>query len=287
MALPGVGPSRPGVEILSRTVEIEGRHIHYLQAGTGRPVLLVHGIAASVVDWHLNIPALAEHFAVTAVDLPGFGDSDIPPGGLSMADAVPFLDAFLDALKIVRLTLVGNSMGGLICGHYAIARPERVERLLMIDPAGLAREISIHFRLLTLPFLGEWALRPSPNTGKIAAHGLFHDPARAPEAWLEDKVRDRGPAARTYLLRALRSGTTIFGLRQEILMLDGLRRLQIPTLVMWGGHDHVVPVRHLELVKAHLPHARVHVFPAAGHIPMLECPEEFNRLAVEFVSGNG
>jgi pimeloyl-ACP methyl ester carboxylesterase len=250
----------------------------------GRPVLLVHGIAASLVDWQLNIPALAEHFAVTAVDLPGFGDSDIPRRGFGLADVMSFLDAFLDALQIEQVALVGNSMGGLICGHYAIARPARVQRLLMVDPAGLARDLSIHFRLLSLPLVGEWVLRPNPNVGKVAARGLFHDPTRAPQFWLDDKARDRGEKSRTYLLRSLRSGTTIFGLRQEIVMLDGLRRLRIPIFVMWGEHDRVVPIRHLDLIKAHLPNAQAHVFPAAGHVPMLECPEEFNRLAVEFLS---
>lgn len=284
MASPQVNTAASGPEVRSASVQIEGRRVHFLQAGTGQPVLLVHGIAASVVDWHLNIGALAEHFAVTAIDLPGFGDSDIPPHGLGIADILPFLDAFLNALAIERVTLVGNSMGGLICGHYAIARPQRVDRLLMIDPAGLARDISVHFRLLTLPGLGEWVLRPNPNAGTIAARGLFHDPALAPVAWLEDKVVDRGPRSRTYLLGSLRSGTNIFGLRQEIVMLDGLRRLETPTLVMWGAHDHVVPVRHLGLVQRHLPNAQTYVFPAAGHVPMLECPQEFNRVTVAFLT---
>jgi pimeloyl-ACP methyl ester carboxylesterase len=285
VASPAIGPSVPDRGVLSRDIQIRGQRIHYQQAGTGRPVLLVHGIAASLVDWHWNIPALAEHFAVTAVDLPGFGDSDIPRRGFALADAMPFLDAFLDALQIGEVQLVGNSMGGLICGHYAIRRPARVERLLMIDPAGLARDISIHFRLLSVPLLGEWALRPNPNISKVAARGLFYDPTRAPAVWLVDKGRDRGPRARDFLLQSLRSGTNLFGLRQEIVMLDGLRKLHIPTFVMWGEHDHVVPLRHLELVKAHLPNARVHVFPTAGHVPMVERPEEFNPLAVEFLSG--
>lgn len=262
---------------------IGGQRIHYVQTGTGRTVLLVHGIAASIVDWHLNIPALAEHFTVIAVDLPGYGESDIPSNRLSIRDAAPFLDAFLGNLGLDRVSLVGNSMGGLICGHYAMARPERVDRLLMVDPAGLAREVSIHFRLLSLPFLGEWALRPNPNAGRMAARGLFADPARAPEPWLQDKILDRGPASRTYLLQSLRSGTNILGIRRQVVMLDGLRSLAIPTMVMWGAHDHVVPLRHLDLVKTHLPNARTHVFPNAGHVPMLECPDEFNRLAIEFL----
>ena len=284
MASRTVGTTASGAEVLSCNVQIKGRRVHYLQAGSGQAVLLVHGIAASVVDWHLNIGALAEHFAVTAVDLPGFGDSDIPPHGLGMADVLPLLDDFLNTLMLERVSLVGNSMGGLICGHYAITRPERVERLLMIDPAGLARDISVHFRLLSLPGLGEWVMRPNPNAGKVAARSLFHDPTLAPAAWLDDKVVDRGPQSRTYLLRSLRSGTNIFGLRQEIIMLDGLRRLSIPTLVMWGAHDHVVPVRHLDLVRRHLPNAQTYVFPEAGHVPMLECSEEFNRRAIEFLA---
>jgi pimeloyl-ACP methyl ester carboxylesterase len=285
VASSATGPTIPDREVLSRDVLIDGQRIHYEQAGTGHPVLLVHGIAASLVDWRWNIPALAEHFAVTAVDLPGFGESEIPRRRFALADAMPFLDAFLDALQIKTVSLVGNSMGGLICGHYAIRCPARVERLLMIDPAGLARDISIHLRLLSVPLLGEWALRPNPNLGKVAARGLFYDPGRAPEAWIADKARDRGPRARDFLLQSLRSGTNIFGLHQEILMLDGLRQLDIPTFVMWGEHDHVVPFRHLALVKAHLPNARVHVFPTAGHVPMVERPEEFNRLAVDFLSG--
>lgn len=281
-----VDESAAQVDVQSRFVQVANQRIHYLQAGTGPPVLLVHGIAASVTDWEQNLPALAAHFSVTAVDLPGFGDSDVPASKLGIADAVPFLDGFLDAVAIRRVALVGNSMGGLICGHYAIARPNRVDRLLMVDPAGLARDVAIHFRLLSLPFLGEWALRPNPNAGRIAARGLFYDPSRAPKVWLQDKVRDRGPRARTYLLQALRSGTNLLGVRQEVVMLDGLRTLGIPTLVMWGAHDHVVPLRHLDLVKTHLPNAKTYVFPEAGHVPMLECPDEFNRLAVQFLKAS-
>lgn len=283
MAADPVSKHATELGVQSRNVQVSGRRIHYVQAGAGPPVLLVHGIAASVVDWDLNLPALAQHFTVIAVDLPGFGDSEVPAQPLGIADAVPFLDAFLAMLDLDHLSLVGNSMGGLICGHYAIARPSRVDRLLMVDPAGLARDVSIHLRLLSLPFLGEWALRPNPNAGKMAARGLFYDPSRAPEAWLRDKVRDRGPRARTYLLQALRSGATIRGIRQEVLMLDGLRVLGTPTLIAWGAHDHVVPLRHLNLVKEHLPNALTYVFPNAGHVPMLECPDEFNRLATEFL----
>lgn len=283
MALPSSGPPAPNGVMQSHDIQLDGQRIHYVQAGAGRPVLLVHGIAASLFDWHRNIPALAEHFAVTAIDLPGFGDSDIPRDGLGITDVMPFLDAFLDALQIQSVSLVGNSMGGLICGHYAILHPARVERLLMVDPVGLARDLSIHFRLLSVPFLGEWALRPSGNAGIVAARGLFYDPALAPADWVADKIRDRGAPARSFLLQSLRRGTSVFGLRREIVMLDGLRSTQIPTMIMWGAHDQVVPVRHVELVKAHLPSAQVHVFPTAGHVPMLECPEEFNRLAIAFL----
>lgn len=273
--------------IATHDVIVDGLRIHYVQAGSGSPVVLVHGIAASAVDWHLNVAALAQHFTVTAMDLPGFGESEIPTTPMAMIDAVRFLDGFLPALKIEAAALIGNSMGGLICAHYAIARPNRVRSLVLVDPAGMARDLSIHFRLLTIPALGRRFLKPNPNAGALAARGLFADPTRAPAIWMADKVRDRGPQAQRHMLHALRSGASIFGLRRELIMLDRLRLLDIPSLVMWGAHDHVVPAWHLQLVRQRFPSAQTYLFADAGHVPMLECPEEFNRVAIDFLLGAG
>lgn len=270
--------------IRSRFVQIEGRRVHILQAGTGDPVLLIHGIAASLVDWHLNLPALAQHVAVTAVDLPGFGESEIPARADGIEDAVRFVGALLDCLALERAALVGNSMGGLIAGHFAIAHPERVTKLLLVDPAGLDGQVALYFRLLSLPLLGEWAVRPRPNTAQMTAQGLFAQPARAPTVWLADKALDRGPAARAYLLKALRSGATFFGLRHEVRMLDGLRALTLPIGVIWGEHDQIIAPYHLQLVRKQLPAARTYLIRDAGHVPMIEQPEVFNRLALEFLA---
>jgi len=270
--------------VRSRFVSVDGRRVHILQAGAGAPVVLVHGIAASVIDWHLNLPALAQHFAVTAVDLPGFGESEIPPLTDPIADAIRFLGGLLDGLGLERAALVGNSMGGLICGHFAIAHPERVTKLLLVDPAGLDRDVSLHFRLLTVPLLGEWALQPRPSSAQLAARGLFANPARAPSVWIADKALDRGPAARAYLLKALRGGANFFGLRPSVRMLAGLRALTLPICVVWGDQDHVIPPYHLQLVKQQLPAARTYLLRDAGHVPMLEHPDEFNRVATAFLT---
>lgn len=270
--------------IRSRFVTVDGRRVHVLQAGAGEPVLLVHGIAASVVDWHLNMPALAPRFAVTAVDLPGFGESEVPPRSDGIADGLRFMGALLDGLGLERAALVGNSMGGLICGWFATAHPERITKLLLVDPAGLDRQVSLYFRLLTLPLLGEWALRPRASTAELAARGLFAVPGRAPSVWLADKALDRGPAARAYMLQALRSGAAFFGLRRQVRMLAGLRALTIPIGVVWGEHDRVFAPYHLELVRRQLPAARTYLIRDAGHVPMIEQPDEFNRLALDFLS---
>ena len=271
--------------VQDRQLLIDGVRIHYVEAGSGPPVVLVHGIAASGLDWHFTIPAVASSFTAIVPDLPGFGQSAVPTvGNTSLADGLRFLDQFLDALDLEAVALVGNSMGGLICGHYAITRPARVRQLALVDPAGLARDVSWYFRLLTLPLLGKRLLRPRPDAAALVARGLFADPRRAPDWWLADKVLDRGPAARRYLLLLLRSGVTVFGLDRRLAMLEGLARLTVPLLVVWGAEDRVIPAWHLALVRSHLPRARTHLMRRAGHVPMLERPDEFNQVLLRFLT---
>src|SRR5437899_4093944 len=136
-----VCPSLQGKEAISKAdkfVTVYGARIHYVEAGRGVPLILIHGLADDTTIWDPVIPALAARFRVIALDQIGFGRSDKPLLNYRVSTLVDFLDGFLTELKIERASLVGNSLGGWVAAAYALAHPERVERLVLSDAAGYA-----------------------------------------------------------------------------------------------------------------------------------------------------
>jgi len=134
-----------------------GINVHYLEAGEGPAVLLVHGLATSMVTWYCNIDALVSSgYRVLALDLPGHGDSDKPKDlNYDPASAAELIRQFLVELKLDRISLVGNSAGGLVVGLFALAHPQQVEKLVLIAPGGMGRHVTWLLRVMSVPVLGE------------------------------------------------------------------------------------------------------------------------------------
>src|SRR5690349_20883321 len=127
----------------SRRVEVYGQKIHFLEAGSGAPVILLHGLADDASIWSETIPALAASFRVLSIDQLGFGESDKPPIRYRVQTLVEFLDGFYKAVGLERATLVGNSLGGWVAAAFALAHPGKVDRLVLVDAAGLASGLTI------------------------------------------------------------------------------------------------------------------------------------------------
>lgn len=227
-------------------MQANGVRAHYLTAGSGSPLLLVHGAGYDAREWSRNFTSLCQRFTVFAPDLVGFGKSDKPRGVPYTYDYFAgFLRDFMDAVGVDRTSIVGHSMGGGAALAFALAFPHRLDRLVLVDSSGLGREMTPYGRAVT--FLGAFLSLFSGRT-------LFHMITRA-------------------------GGLT----EQGIVLLDRLSEIEAPTLIVWGERDRICPVRHGHATHELLPGSELHVFSQCGHAPQREDHREFNRLALEFL----
>jgi pimeloyl-ACP methyl ester carboxylesterase len=276
---------------LDRWVDVGGIRTRYWLEGAGSPVVLIHGLSNSVEHWLLNINALAAEHAVYALDLLGHGRTDKPLSrSYDLAHLARFVIDFMDSLGIEGADLIGHSLGGAVALVIAETCPERVHRLVLADSAGLARDLGIVLRLVSVPGVGEVLTRivlqgDFPKQLK-RQRAIWPDPQVVPE----EMIRLRYEATRwedigkTYF-KTLRASINFRGMRTTALqpIVDGLRSLHLPVLVVWGGQDDLVPSRHAQIVRSQVADARVEIFEGAGHDPMVVTPERFNRVTMQFL----
>lgn len=269
-----------------RWVTVLGRRVHVVAMGAGRPVLLLHGLGASWIAWEPLLPRLSAWCRVFAPDLPGHGDSDtLRPYRLD--NATPWVEALLDALGLECAALVGNSLGGLVALCVALERPRRASHLVLVDAAGLGREVNITLRLATLPVIGEMLEAPSERgTRRLLRRLILADPRHITPTLVAELTRVRSrPGARETVLEALRWGIDVLGVKRRVVFLQRLGEVGCPLLVVWGGRDRIFPVRQAYRAQKVAPRARVVVFPHSGHWPHYEEPEAFARLLRDFLCG--
>ena len=264
-----------------------GLNVHYVQAGQGPVVLLLHGLGTSLVTWSRNIePLAAAGFTVLAPDLPGHGDSD-KPAHLSYdpVDGARLIHQFLQSLGVARVSLVGNSAGGLVVGLLALSHPEKVDRLALVASGGLGRRVSWFLRVFSLPVLGELLYQPQLQNVDISKRIFYQAPPFLDEIMAEMHRVRALPGTRRAGLRAIRSSVNLLGLRQHRYILPRLKQLPVPLLTVWGREDNIIPVSHARLVRQELPHSVVHIMPQCGHWPHMEKAEQFNDLLIRFLRG--
>jgi pimeloyl-ACP methyl ester carboxylesterase len=237
-------------------VQVGGVPIAYLAAGAGAPLVLVHGLSGSSRWWERNIAALARHFRLYVIDLLGFGASrSRHPFVLSQAAGL--LVRWMDQLGVARANVVGHSMGGFIAAELAADFPAYVERLVLVDAAAL------------------------PFNYRYPRHALN----------LARQVRYLPPSFLPVLFAdALQAGpVTLVQAARQLLMTDirpKLAQIQAPTLLIWGEHDRIVPLELGQRLCEALTTGALVVIQSAGHNPMWDCPEVFNRAVLEFLSGD-
>ncbi|ACK71690.1 alpha/beta hydrolase fold protein [Gloeothece citriformis PCC 7424] len=263
----------------------------YLTAGEGSPLLLLHGVGDSAYSWQWVIPALARTHRIYAPSLPGFGASDKPKIEYSPEFFTAFVKAFLDTLDIQQASVVGNSLGGLVSIRLALSSPSRVNALVLVDSAGLGRTLNVAMRGLTLPgtakILGSFG-RTSVGA-KIWSWSFsaltLANPTRAKRDWL-DRIYNmaKDPAYLEATVSALKNENTIAGQRDHEIMLDQLSKLNIPTLVIWGQNDRVLPVNHAHTAISRLPQGQLKILSDCGHIPQIEQPEAFEAALSSFLN---
>lgn len=276
-----------------RTVDVGGIGTRYWVEGAGPPVVLIHGLSNSIEHWLLNIGDLATEHTVYALDLVGHGRSDKPLARpYDLPSLARFVLDFMDAVGIQRADLVGHSLGGGVALIIAETSPERVHRLVLVASVGLAVDLGLVLRLVSVPVVGEVLTR-------FALQGDFPKQLKRQRAvWPDvhvvpdEMIRLRYEATRwqeirrTYF-RTLRASMTVRGMRRTVVqpIVEGLRSLDLPVLVVWGERDGFVSSRHARVVQDAVANVRVELFEDAGHDPMVEDPERFNRVTREFLRG--
>ncbi|MHB8105265.1 MAG: alpha/beta fold hydrolase, partial [Dehalococcoidales bacterium] len=254
---------------------------------SGSPVVLVHGLGGFVENWMHNIDALAQRHRVYAMDLVGFGRSDKTPLIKDIYTLVDFISDFMNTQNINKASLVGSSLGGGLVLQFALQSPQKVEKLVVTDNAGMGRDVIIDFKACSLPFLGEFLIQPSLKGTEKLWKQIVYDPALVtPE--LVKMCYELGalPGAAKSLLSALRAGINLGGQRTKLTkaLLNDLGKIKSPTLVFWGKQDRIIPVAHAQITAAKIPGARLHVFDRCGHMPMYERPDEFNKMVLDFLA---
>jgi pimeloyl-ACP methyl ester carboxylesterase len=269
---------------LHRYVDVGGIRTHYVVAGKGPPVVLLHGLGASLAAWQENVGPLSESLTVYALDIPGHGDSDKPRIAYTLEQAVSFMAGFMDATGISSAALVGNSMGGLIALRTAMALPERVTHLALVDSAGLGKEVSPYLRLASIPILGALIEWPSRRGTRAMLKQVFHDRRLVTQQLVEALTAARtSDGAKRATLKTLREGVSLQGVRPRHRLPERLSNLPMPVLVVWGQDDHIFPVSHAYEAARNNPSVRIEVFPQCGHWPQMEKAEAFNALLLEFL----
>jgi pimeloyl-ACP methyl ester carboxylesterase len=270
-------------------VLVDGSRIRYWVQGEGDALILVPGLGASVEFWQYNVGPLATRYRVYALDVLGFGKSDKEIGEFSLSYAASFMALFMDALGIERASLVGNSLGGVVCAQTGAQFPERVCTLILVDSAGFGRELSPFLRLWSVPLLGNLVFRVYQRAFPSLRRWVFCDSRSIDDEWLRAAAAVlRTPGVRESTLKVARIGVSLGGQREE--MLTDFRRqvaaMRIPTLIIWGRHDPAVPVAHAYQARDLIPDSEVRILERCGHLPQLERPEEFNGLVLDFLGAS-
>lgn len=282
--------TRANPEIRERRVDVGGLSTHYLTAGKGPAMVLLHGDGESALDWRRSLPDFARTHRVLAPSLPGHGSTACWDGDHSPDFFAEFLRGFLAAVGAEgRTVIVGNSLGGAIAVRYAATYPADVARLVLVDSLGFGREINRLPTLQVIPGLGELSIALSRTRrgahvyARVRAHFAFSHHHRAPSDWMSEQRRLA--QLRGVLESSLAAKRELIRLRgQKRLALDLLPRLTMPTLVVWGELDRLLPPAHAQTAAERLPNGTVMLIPGVGHLPQVEAPDRFNAAVTSFLT---
>lgn len=272
----------------SRDIQTRDWKLRYYEAGEGHPLILIHGSGPGATGWSNfsgNIEALARHFHVYALDMPGWGDSD--PCTKETLDHVGATIQFMDALGIEKAALVGNSMGGIVTLAVAVDHPDRVTHVITMGPGANPMP-----RLFGpgdgptegLKYLQQAYRTPTPEAMQALVNIMVYDKTFAtPELC---KARSDAALTRPEHLANFLDMLAKGGPINRWAPMEQLMKMKIPALLIHGRDDRVVHFEHSLVLNAHIPNSRLVLMNRCGHWAMIEHAEEFNRLVTDFVLNN-
>jgi pimeloyl-ACP methyl ester carboxylesterase len=271
---------------LTRRLEVDGRSVGVIDTGgDGPPLLFIHGLGGIWQNWLLNLPVFMRTHRCVAVDLPGFGLSE-ESDDCSIPGFARTVDRVCGQLGIEHPAVIGNSMGGFVGAELAVRYPERVSKLVLVAAAGLSTEYLAREPLLAgarifMALTARTGLRGAPvvkrpRLRRLALQAVARYPERLSAALANELVQGANAPGFMDAFEALMT----YSFR------DRLARIEVPTLIVWGRNDMLVPVSDAEMYE-HLIGDNAHhvIFEDTGHLPMLERPSRFNALLSSFLAG--
>jgi len=253
----------------SEFLDVRGVRTHVRERGSGAPVLLLHGSGGSGV-WSPYYEALAQRFRLIVPDHPGFGASERPDWLETMDDIIYHYLDLLDLLGVSGAHVVGSSIGGWMAAELAVAHPEVIDRLVLVDPAGLK---------IPGMFLPDMFSMPEDEYTRL----LYYDQELA-----EKQISPTPPTGEAVLQR-IKNLTTVARLAWNPYLYNPrlgrrLHRVKAPTQIIWGRQDRLIPFENSQLWLEGIPHARLAPIDRCGHVPHRERPEELTRLVLAFLT---
>jgi len=265
-----------GAERREAAAVVYGFKMHYVEAGTGEPVILLHGLWGGLNEWEANVDPLAEDLRVIVLDQIGFGESDKPEANYHNGLLAQFLSGFMKALGMDKASLVGHAMGATTGTYFAVHYPDMVDKLVLVDGVGYQRD--------------QPATPAPPTPAQIRfqriASGSTIEETRAllrRRVYNDDLVTDTWAEEAFFLWlrasRAIREMMATGGMVPK----EEMRTIKAPTLVIWGEHDEIGSPESADEPLGDIANSRKVIVPNAGHLPQVEQPEMFNRVVREFI----
>ena len=274
----------------TRIARLHGHDVTYRMAGEGPAIVLVHGLAGSSTTWREAMPALSKRYTVVAPDLLGHGESAKPRGDYSLGAYASGIRDLLALLGIEQATFVGHSLGGGVAMQLAYMFPERCERLVLVASGGLGKEVTPFLRAVALPgsefvlpvLLAPFFRERAETVGSVLQRAGWKPGTTLAEVW------------RSYTTLTTREGQNAFvhtvrsvidPAGQRVSALDRLYLAQaVPTLILWGDHDRVIPVKHAHTAHEAMPGSRLAILPGAGHFLPFENGKWFVEQLEDFIA---
>jgi len=257
-------------------LQIDEHKIRYLESGTSKNTLvLIHGLGASAERWTRVIPIYAENFRVVVPDLIGFGHSDKPTTDYTLDFFSEFLEKFFAATEIKRPNIIGSSLGGQISAEYASSHSQDIEKLILVSPSGMMKQ--------STPALDAYIMAALyPN--EISAKNAF-ELMEGSGKQVEDQIVD-GFIERMRLPNAkLAFMSTVLGLKNSVSITSKLQSISVPTLIVWGNDDPVIPIIHADDFVSAIQDCRFYRMDGCGHTPYVQDPQTFASKTLKFLNG--
>jgi pimeloyl-ACP methyl ester carboxylesterase len=261
--------------VQEKYLDIDGNKIRYLESGQSKKTLvLIHGLGASAERWNRVIPIFSNHYKVIVPDLIGFGLSDKPLVDYTPSFFAEFLGKFLNKVTVEKPSIIGSSLGGQIIIEYACENGNNIEKMILVSPAGVMKQ--------STPALDAYimaALYPNEQSAKTAFEMME---ASGKEA---DPMLVKGFIERMQLPNAkMAFMSTVLGLKNSEIITSKLQTIQVPTLVVWGSQDPVIPINYAEYFVSSIRDCRFYRMDDCGHTPYVQDPKNFSKLVLDFLN---